>query len=97
MEILHKTLSQMPTTFSSNEFSQKAARNGLSQKDIKQGVIALFLHQHAKQAGTRRSWQKDKEKTPEKLKQDKLLEAIKIIKEDGSYKILKKVTEWVEV
>jgi hypothetical protein len=49
MEILKKTLSEMNFTFSSNEFSKRAQKNGLSKKEVNYGVIALFLHRNAVQ------------------------------------------------
>ena len=57
MNILQKTLSEMPRIFSSNRFSHNAKRNGLTKSEINNGVIACFLHQNAIQLQTKRMWE----------------------------------------
>ena len=96
MEILKKTLSEMNFTFSSNEFSKKAQKNGLSKQEVNNGVIALFLHRNAVQGETRRMWRKHNGLTSDKQKSDKIMEAIDLLKSNG-YKILKPVSDWVEL
>jgi len=90
-DILKKTLAEMKSVFSSNEFSKKAKKNGLSEKEIANGAIALFLHQNAIQMDSRRMWKKDNN-----VQSNNLLEAIALVKSHG-YKVLKCVHEWVEV
>ncbi len=90
-EIMKKTLGEMKSVFSSNEFSKKAKKNGLSAKEISNGVIALFLHQNAIQMDSRRMWKKDNN-----VQSNNLLEAIQLLKSHG-YKVMKPVNEWVEV
>jgi hypothetical protein len=96
MEILKKTLGEMNFSFSSNEFSKKARKNGLSKQEIDNGVIALFLHRNAVQGETRRMWRKHNGLTSDKKLQDKIMEAIDLLKENG-YKIMKPVTDWIDV
>jgi hypothetical protein len=96
MEILKKTLSEMSSTFSSNEFSKQAQKNGLSKREINNGVIASFLHRNAVQLETRRMWRKKDGLSSEKEKSDKIKEAIDLLKSNG-YKVLKPVIDWVEI
>ena len=96
MDILNKTLSEMNFTFSSNEFSKKAQKNGLSQMEVDNGVIALFLHRNALQLGTKRMWIKKNVVSSDKQKSDEITIAIDLLKSKG-YKISKPVTEWVEL
>lgn len=86
----------MSSTFSSNEFSKQAQKNGLSKKEINNGAIALFLHQNAVQLETRRMWRKRSDLTSDNQKSDRIKEAIDLLKSNG-YKILKPVTDWVEI
>ena len=96
MDILNKTLSEMKFTFSSNEFSKKAKKNGLSKQEVNNGVIALFLHRNAVQADTRRMWRKHNEITSDKHKSDEIMRAIDLLKANG-YRILKPVSDWMEL
>ena len=59
MEILIKTLEQMPTTFSSNQFANKARKNGLTNQEIGNGAVGTFLHRNAHQGSSRRMWTKN--------------------------------------
>jgi len=97
MDILRKTLDEMSFVFSSNEFSKRAKKNGLPKQPINNGVISIFLHQNAIQGQTRRMWRKTSMNlTIEETKSDKIAESIRILKENG-YKIMKPVTDWVNV
>lgn len=89
MEILQQTLNQMDSRFSSNEFADRAKKNGLLQKEINNGIISAFLHSNAMQANSRRSWVK-------KDQNDDLEKAIKFVKSKG-FRVLKKVEEWKEI
>lgn len=103
MDILQKSLTQMKQVFSSNEFTAKAKRNGLSDAQVRNGAIANFLHQYARQYGSRRTWIKRTDNaqpnphfgTPITNDLD-LRQAIAIIKKHG-YKILMPTTEWKEL
>jgi len=98
MEILKKTLDQMGSTFSSNEFSKRAQRNGLTKHEINNGVISLFLHRNAIQGHTRRMWRKEKAINIDRQKvEDTSIDyAIKLLKSKG-FKVLKPVSDWVEL
>ena len=101
METLKKTLEQMSSTFSSNEFSKKAKKNGVLRKEINNGVLALFLHRNAIQGDTRRMWTKknvvaENNVVSKKVSSDKISEAIELLKNNG-YRILKPVSDWVEL
>jgi hypothetical protein len=96
MDILNKTLSEMNFTFSSNEFSKKAKKNGLSQQEINNGAIALFLHRNSVQGETKRMWRKGNGITSHNLNPDKITAAINLLKSHG-YKILKPISDWVEL
>lgn len=89
MERLIKTLNEMNNTFSSNEFSEKAKKNGVSQYEINNGIIASFLHDNSIQL-TRRLWEK---KDTNHLA---IIKAIELLKQNG-YKVFKSVTDYVEV
>jgi hypothetical protein len=95
MNILSKTFNEMSFVFSSNSFSSKAQKNGLSKQEINNGVIALFLHQNAIQLSTKRMWQK-KDISTDMPKIDKIKDAIELLK-SHNYKILKPVNDWVEL
>jgi hypothetical protein len=90
MEILKKTLDEMPIEFNSNQFADKAKRNGLSQYQINSGLMLSFLHNNCKQGMTRRQWSKKNTDTIQ------LSEAIKIVKSNG-YKVMKQQIEWIEL
>jgi len=90
MEILEKTLEQMPINFNSNQFAHQARKNGFSQYQINSGLMLTFLHKHCKQGLTRRQWVKKNSNSLE------LNEAIKVIKANG-YKVMKQKIEWIEL
>lgn len=90
-DIMKKTLAEMKSVFSSNEFSKKAKKNGLSAKEIGNGVIAIFLYQNAIQMDSRRMWKKQNG-----VNLNDLSDAIQLLKSHG-YKVMKPVNDWVEV
>ena len=101
MDILEKTLNQMPSVFSSNHFSTKAQKNGLSKIQVNAGAISFFLHKNAEQMSTRRMWHKKHffTSSPIVAKEnitDKISDAIKLLKENG-YKVMKPINEWIEL
>lgn len=95
-DILKKTLDEMNFKFSSNEFSTNAKKNGLAKYEINNGVIADYLHKNAVQLKTRRTWSKKNRIVSDKKTSDKIMDAIDLLKENG-YKILKPVTDWIDV
>ncbi len=99
-EILLRTLSKMGTIFSSNEFSSKAQKLGLSKRAISNGVAANFLHKNAIQLNTKRMWRKRNQVNENDIlkreKSNEIAYAIDLLKANG-YKILKQVSEWVDV
>jgi len=104
MEILHQTLSKMKKTFSSNEFTKLAKSKGLTQQQVNNGIISLFLHEHAIQSSLSiRMWTKKDVTTQLEISpisdnkmQAAIQEAIKLLKKYG-YKIMKENTEWIEL
>jgi AAA+ superfamily predicted ATPase len=96
IDILDRTLNEMNSYFSSNEFSEKAKKNGLSKREIQNGVIALYLHHNAIQGSTRRMWNKNLSLVAEKQIEDKIADAISLLKKH-KYKVFREVSEWVEI
>jgi SOS-response transcriptional repressor LexA len=92
MILLHQVLDKMPQRFSSNQFSIKAQKMGLSKQEVANGTIGLFLHQHSIQSTTRRMWEKNNDKKTKTT----IEEAIDLLKRNG-YKIMKPISEYVEV
>jgi len=66
MEILTETLNKMPKTFSSNQFAEKARKKGLTNKEVENGVVGVFLHRNAIQGNTKRMWTKNQSTVSEK-------------------------------
>tara|TARA_R110001592_G_scaffold103236_1_gene290927 strand:- start:308 stop:610 length:303 start_codon:yes stop_codon:yes gene_type:complete len=95
---LERTLKSMPQYFSSNEFSRKAQKYGVPMWQIKNGIIAKFLHKYAIQTNSRRTWVKKQEINTEVIENiDFSVEkAIKLLKSKG-YKIMKPITEYKEL
>jgi len=111
MKILEKTLNEMDSVFTSNQFAKQARLNGLSQIDVLNGAMSSFLHQNAKQLDSKRIWSKventhsndalyDENVTasiPDEEKDAyKITEAIQFLKKEG-YKIQKKTLQWVDL
>ena len=90
MESLQKALNDMPTQFSSNQFSRMAKKYGLTPRQVQDGVCAQFLHQNCIQMDTKRTWTKGQ------LSDDDISKAIYLLKSKG-YKVLKPVTEFQEL
>jgi hypothetical protein len=105
MEILHQTFSKMKKTFSSNEFAKVAKSKGLTQQEVNNGIISLFLHEHAIQSSLSiRMWTKKdvtiqleiRPISENKIQSIQEAEAINILKKYG-YKIMKENTQWIEL
>ncbi len=94
MNPLTRTLEEMPFVFSSNAFAKKAQRNGVSKAEINNGVLPNFLHKHATQLNSRRMRQK--KTTAIRHDVTNILEAIELLKKNN-YKVMKQVTDWIEV
>ena len=90
MESLQKALNDMPNYFSSNQFSRKAKRYGLTTRQVQDGVCAQFLHQNCIQMDTKRTWSKSQ------TTDNDISKAISLLKSKG-YKVLKPVTEYQEL
>jgi hypothetical protein len=102
MDILKKTLDEMYVSFSSNEFSKQAKRNGLSQQEVNNGAIAHFLNRNCFRGSSRRLWRKNPATitstitVEEKSKFDNISAAIALLKSKG-YRIMKPTTDWIEL
>jgi hypothetical protein len=106
MEILHQTLKQMPRYFSSNEFSKKAQKKGLSINSIHNGIIVNYLTINADRGESKRMWYKRNiepiqniEHTQKEIFYDKEAEikkAILLLKANG-YKVMKQTVDYIEV
>jgi len=93
-EILIKTLHQMGNSFSSNEFSRQARVNGITDFQVASGLLGKFLHKYAYQGNSKRLWYKEK---PNNVNVNEQVQfAINILKQNG-YKILKPVSEYIEI
>lgn len=96
-QLLEKTLNEMDVYFTSNEFSRVAKINGISQEQIDNGILADFLHKNAIQlSNSNRRWVKKDKRTLKTDYKDKIDDAINFLKEKG-YKVMKPVTDFVEV
>lgn len=96
MNILEKTLNQMPSRFSSNEFAKRAKRNGLTDSEIRNGVVSNYLRITVVSDGSRRMWRKKDALSLISEEYNKTEEYIQYLKGLG-YKILKPVNEWREI
>lgn len=102
--ILDSVLADMPNFFSSNQFSKLAQKRGIDKYRIEMGIIVNYLNQNAIRV-SRRRWKKNvtgftdvKKITTdiiEKSQEQILQEQIRNVKAHG-YRVMKKVTEWVE-
>jgi hypothetical protein len=106
-QILEKTITEMPNTFTSNEFGKQATLNGYPNKRSQNKHFSKFLIKYAENEGFRsKTWHKkvrkkyfdDKPIIREKIVStfDNVEEAIKLLKSKG-YKIMKPINEWVEI
>lgn len=93
MEILEKTMQEMPVTFTSNEFNKRAVYNGYPQKALKHKGLHRFIKRYADNAylGSK-TWIK-KTKTTSKTTEKEMIEHLK----RKGYKIMKPKTEWEEL
>jgi hypothetical protein len=94
MDILSKTLSQMPESFSSNEFAIQAKKNGISKRQIANGIIASYLNINATKGNSRRMWIKTS--TSRSTVSPDIEYCIARLKELG-YKVLKPINQWEEI
>ena len=102
MEILEKTFKQMPSIFTSNAFNQQAVKNGYPKRLLKNNGLAWFLHKHADNDKVRtKTWIKRTNKVNNDNREESyyfsnLQEIIDFVKSKG-YKVMKPVSEWIEV
>lgn len=94
--ILFKTLSEMTFIFSSNSFSNRAKKNGLTKQQINNGAISHFLRLNAIQDGSRRMWRKKNNLPEENSVYTKISDAISLLKTHG-YKVMKPINDWIEI
>ena len=105
--ILNDTLAKMDDEFTSNEFSRMAEFNGITREEILNGVVAEYLRPRCNRLGSNRKWGKKSIKKIEfktndpdirNIKSDEEIinEAVELLKLNG-YKVLKPVSEWVEL
>lgn len=109
MKILEKTFKQMPRIFTSNAFNKKAVENGYPRYLIKNNGTAWFLHKYADNDEERtKTWTKKAKdivldisafsniSKSNMYRFSSIQEIIAFLKSKG-YKIMKPVSEWVEL
>jgi hypothetical protein len=103
MTLLHKTLSEMPNVFTSNEFNKKAVTNGYSKTQLQKKGLGTWLKKYCDNMyGGSKTWVKkefkDKKHKPDLYSSDNKIseeQLINYLKSKG-YKVMKPVNEWVE-
>jgi hypothetical protein len=99
MEILEKTIKQMPDVFTSNYFNNQAIKNGYPEELLKRKGLSKFLHIYAYNSNEfSKTWTKKKQKVSLDNKSIALSdeEMINHLKSKG-YKIMRPVNEWIEI
>ena len=109
IEILDRTMRQMPRIFTSNQFNRIAIKNGYPSGLIKKKGLAKFIQQYASNGSFQsKTWVKFTEvktvtSAPQQMGSDykhelsdRLQDAIELLKSNG-YKILKVHSEWIEL
>jgi hypothetical protein len=98
--ILDKALDEMQNTFSSNEFSEVARKLGITERQIRRGMVTTYLHENAQRhPDSKRMWDKrvngniDLFNAPTDME---IKKAIALLKSNG-YKIMQPVNEFVEI
>ena len=101
MKILEKTITEMPKSFTSNEFGKRAIKNGYPSRKLKRKGLASFLWKYADNAykGSKTWIKRDKTNNimsaDEKNNRMSDDEMIKYLKSKG-YKIMKPIRDWIE-
>lgn len=106
MDILKKTINEMPDHFTSRDFNKQAIANGYPASWIKRKGLSPFLHKYALNQGyASKTWVKKsvtKNKPPkyqiektENYTFESVDDIIKFIKSKG-YRVMRPVGEWVE-
>ena len=98
MNILKKTMAEMPKSFTSFEFNRRAVKNGYPERKLKNKGLASFISIYADNITPRgKTWVKKDVNV--NLSNSIILsteqQAIKYLKSKG-YKVMKPVNEWVE-
>lgn len=112
IEILNKTMEEMPKVFTSQEFNRQAIFNGLPAESLKHTGCSKFISRYADNEFRGKTWTKREEveqlnliPNPDVLKftedvrvthSPAIDEAIEIVK-DAGYKVMKRVDDWVEL
>ena len=95
MKILEETMSQMPSSFTSNEFNKMAVKNGYPRRLLKNKGLASFIKTYAENAYSgSKTWIKKKHNKLEIIIPSEE-DAISLLKSKG-YKIMKPMYEWIE-
>lgn len=100
--ILHKTFDQMPNVFTSNFFNATAVKNGYPKSLLKHNGLAHFLHLYSTNDKVNtKTWTKNDTTIVTKNKKEHYIfnneqEIIEFLKSKG-FKIMKPVSEWVEL
>jgi hypothetical protein len=103
MEILRKTLDEMPDRFTSNQFNKQAVKNGFSEERLKRKGLSNYLRRYADNEyfGSKTWIKKQKIKKTnhsfiESTNVESISQAITILKKHG-YKVMKPTTAWEEI
>jgi hypothetical protein len=110
MNILQKTMGEMPNVFTSQEFNKRAISNGYSERILKKKGLGDFIKQFAKNEPRGKIWTKiegtlfEKEATDanirptvfDQLTNDDFVEKMIMVLKSKGYKVMKPVDEWKE-
>lgn len=91
-DILKMTIKEMPSTFTSNYFRERAVANGYPQKLLKNKIAAILSMYATNEAPMSKTWHK----FTKDVSNNSEAEMIRILKSKG-YKIMKPKTEWEEL
>jgi len=100
MDILQKTMGEMPNVFTSQEFNKRAIINGYSERILRKKGLGGFIKQFAKNEPRGKLWTKIEPtffevEAPKKKDEDYIEKMISILKSKG-YKVMKPVDKWEE-
>ena len=105
MDILHKTMNEMPNIFTSHAFNKRAVKNGYPKKLLKYKGLAHFIRLFAKNEYGSKTWVKIQESQPINNQSTSVHQSndastdvqkmIDCLKRKG-YKVMKPSTGWEE-
>lgn len=96
MDILKKTIDQMPDVFTSNQFRKQAIKNGYPVKLCKVGFSAYLKKYADNDIFKTRTWAKKPSTKIQKIDAGLNEEEMILYLKNKGYKIMKPVNEWVE-